>query len=82
MDCLWTIGQAGIVIEISGAVTIVISAYKSSSKIRQHKTDTDHVEAAIKQLMEDTSNQFKTQSIGFVLLVIGLAMQFTGGFSN
>lgn len=82
MDCLWATGQAGIVIEILGAGTIVISAFRSSRKIRQHKTDIDHVEDAIKQLMEDTRNQFKTQSIGFALLVIGLTMQFVGGFSR
>ncbi|MDP1923316.1 MAG: hypothetical protein Q8K57_00880, partial [Thiobacillus sp.] len=71
MDYFWATGQLGIVIEILGAGTIVVSAYKSSRKIRQHKTDTDHTEDAIKQLMEDTRNQFKTQSIGFALLVVG-----------
>lgn len=82
MDCLWAAGQTGILLEILGAGTMVVSAYKTSKTIRQHKTDSDHVEDAIQQLMEDASNQFRTQSIGFTLLAIGLFMQLIGGFGN
>ena len=82
MDWFWVTGQAGIMLEILGAGTMVVSAYKTSKNIRHHKTDTDHVEDAILQLMDDASNQFKTQSIGFSLLALGLAMQFIGGFGQ
>lgn len=82
MNCYWAIGQAGILLEILGAGTMVISAYKTSRNIRHHKTDTDHVEDAILQLMAEASNQFKTQSIGFTLLALGLTMQFIGGIGQ
>ncbi|MDH5179515.1 MAG: hypothetical protein OEZ39_05290 [Gammaproteobacteria bacterium] len=81
MTYLWFIGQTGIVLEVVGAATLVFSAYNSSKTIRKHKTDMDHIEFAVEQLMEDTKNQFKTQTRGFVLLVVGLGMQFIGGFA-
>lgn len=82
MDYLWIIGQLGIVLEVVGAGTLVFSAYSSSKTIKKHKTDLDHIEYAVEQLIEDTKNQFKTQANGFILLAAGLAMQLVGGFAN
>jgi len=82
MNCLWLVGQSGIVLEVIGAGTLVVSAYTSSKKIQTHKTDLDHIQYAVDELIKDTKNQFRTQAIGFLLLVIGLAMQFIGGFAQ
>jgi hypothetical protein len=81
MSYYWIIGQAGIILEIIGAGTLVVSAWRASRKILKHKTDLDHIQYAVDELIEHTKGQFRTQSIGFVLLVIGLAMQFVGGFA-
>lgn len=81
MLCYWLIGQAGIVLEMAGAATLVVSAWKASRKIMKHKTDLDHIQYAVDELISDTKGQFRTQVIGFVLLVIGLAMQFISGFA-
>lgn len=82
MSCYWAIGQAGIVLEIVGAATLVISAWKASRKILKHKTDIDHIQYAVDELISYTNGQFRTQAIGFVLLVLGLVMQFIGGFGS
>lgn len=82
MTHYWIIGQLGIVLEIVGAGTLVISAFKASRKISKHKTDLDHIEFAVEELISDTKGQFRTQSIGFVLLVFGLLMQLYSGFGS
>ena len=82
MNCYWLIGQAGIVIEVLGAGILVFSAFKTKNRIKEHKTDLDHIEFAVEQLMKEAQGQVVNHSWGFALLVVGLAMQFIGGFGQ
>lgn len=80
MDIFWCINQAGIVFEIIGAVLIVVSAFRTRSKI---KDIPDTWEADLTEKLRDIiSNQAFTESWGFGFLAIGLVMQFIGGFGK
>lgn len=81
MNSYWLIGQLGIVLEIMGAGTLVASAFKATRETSKHKTDLDHTQYVVDVLISETKRQFRTQSIGFVLLVIGLLMQLYSGFA-
>lgn len=82
MNCYWLIGQIGIVIEVLGAGILVYSAFKTKKRIEGHRTDLDNIEHAVQQLMSEAQGQVRMHSWGFAMLVIGLAMQFIGGFGK
>ncbi len=78
MDIFWYINQAGIILEIVGALLIVLSAFKTRNQI---KDIPDSYEADLTVRVRDIiSNQAFTELKGFGLLAIGLVMQFIGGF--
>ncbi|AEJ01870.1 hypothetical protein Nit79A3_2081 [Nitrosomonas sp. Is79A3] len=78
MDIFWCINQTGIILEIIGALLIVLSAFKTRNKI---KDIPDSWEADLAERLRDViSNQAFTELKGFGLLAIGLVMQFIGGF--
>jgi hypothetical protein len=80
MDIFWYINQAGIILEIVGALLIVLSAFKTRNKI---KDIPDSYEADLTAKVRDIiSNQAFTELKGFGLLAIGLVMQFIGGFGQ
>lgn len=78
MDCYWYINQAGILLEVIGALLIVVSAFRTRNKIKD-VSDTWDAELATK-LRDIISNQAFTELKGFGLLAFGLVMQFIGGF--
>ena len=82
MNLLWLIGQAGIVLEIGGAGYIVYCAYTAKAQIHGKKTDLDHLQEALDTVIAEVASQFRKQLFGFVLLVLGLGMQFVGNLSG
>ena len=80
-NCLWYIGQAGILLEILGAGLIVYFAYTARQKVGVLKTDMDHLQEAIDTVLEEVGSQFRKQITGFLLLGLGLIMQFVGNFA-
>lgn len=79
-SCLWFIGQAGIILEVIGAGLVVYFAYGAKKKIHHLKTDLDKIQEAVDSILEDVGSQFRKQAVGFILLLLGLAMQFVGNF--
>jgi hypothetical protein len=77
--CLWLVGQFGIVLELFGALVIVVAAFRQRKKVAGINStwagqDLDAIREAIQ-------GQAITEVRGFLLLGIGLALQFVGGFS-
>lgn len=84
MNCLWLVGQVGIVFEICGAAYIVWSACAARNDMKLHKETEktiDGMENAVEQLGNIARGQFTKEMIGFGLLGFGLVMQFVGGFA-
>lgn len=82
MNRLWCIGQAGIVLEIIGAVWVVYCAYDARLHVRGKKTDLDNLEEALQAVLDEVGSQFQKQLWGFVILAAGLVMQFAGNFAS
>ena len=80
-NCLWYIGQVGILLEILGAGLIVYFAYTARQKVGVLKTDMDYLQEAIDTVLEEVGSQFRKQITGFLLLGLGLIMQFVGNFA-
>ena len=79
--CLWLVGQAGIVLELVGAFVIVVAAFRQKKKV----AGLNATWVGIKHLDEvrkAIQGQATTEVRGFVLLGVGLLLQFIGGFST
>lgn len=81
-NCLWFVGQAGIALEIFGAGLIVYFAYTAKRKVSRLTTDIDHIQEAVDTVLDEVGSQFKKQIAGFLLLGLGLIMQFIGNFAS
>lgn len=82
MNCnLFWVGQTGIVFETIGAAYIVLAAYKSHKNLKNKSHTIDAADVMESTLIE-VRGQYKKELMGFSLLVIGLIMQFLGGFST
>lgn len=79
MDYYWYINQAGIILEVIGALLIVLSSFSTRKIIKDIPNSYDADLATI--LRDVISKQAFTELKGFGLLAIGLIMQFIGGFS-
>lgn len=80
MSLLWYVNQAGIVLEVIGALIIVVSAFQARKEIKGIK---DTWDAGLPEKLRDLlASQAFTELKGFGLLAIGLIMQFAGGFSQ
>lgn len=80
-SCLWWVGQLGIVLEILGAAFIVMAAYKNRKKVEQVANTWEGL-GHLSDIKEAIQGQAITELRGFLLLGIGLVLQFLGGFSN
>lgn len=79
MNYYWYINQAGIILEIIGALLIVVSAFKTRNMIKDIKNTYD---ADLPVTLRDViSEQAFTERKGFGLLAFGLVLQFIGGFN-
>jgi hypothetical protein len=77
-DCLWFANQIGIVLEIIGALIIVISAFKTRAAIKNIPNSWG---ANLAEKLRDViSEQAYTELSGFGLLAVGLLLQFIGAF--
>lgn len=77
-DARWWFNEAGIVLEIIGAILLVVSAFRSRARIKDvpNTADSDLIE----RLREIVVNQPSSELAGFVLLAIGLLGQLAAGF--
>lgn len=75
-ECAWWFNQLGIVIEILGAGYLVFCSWQSKRVVAGMQTDLDSIEHSVEALLDEVRGNFSSQRIGFVLLVLGLAMQF------
>ena len=74
-DGAWWLNQIGILVEIAGAGYLVYCAWQSKRTVAGMKTDMDSIEHSVEALLREVKGNFSNQRLGFVLLVIGLAMQ-------
>lgn len=84
MNCYWLVGEAGIVIEVIGAGYIVYSAYDSKKTMERHVNTANTINGiggAVSELTRIVGSQFEQEAVGFLILVMGLIMQFIGGFA-
>ena len=84
MNCYWLVGQVGIVLEVFGAGYILYSAYDSKKRIDRHTKTANTINGigdAVSELARIVGSQFKQEAVGFLILVMGLIMQFVGGFA-
>lgn len=79
MNCLWWVGQTGIIVEIVGAAYLVYAAYKSK-QILKNKSHTINAADVMESTLIEVRGQYEKELIGFSILVVGLIMQFIGGF--
>lgn len=80
-DYLWWVGQFGILLEILGAVFIVIAAFKNRASVAK-ANGTWNGMAHISDLRDAIQGQAITELRGFVLLAIGLVLQLVGGLAT
>jgi hypothetical protein len=72
----WWLNQVGIVVEIVGAGYLVFCSWQSRRVVTGMKTDMDSIEHSVEALLQEVRGNFRNQRFGFMLLVIGLLMQF------
>lgn len=77
-DWTWWINELGILLEIVGAIIVVIAAFESQAEIK-HVKDTWDAELPTK-LRDIIATQAFTELRGFGLLAVGLLCQFGAGF--
>lgn len=76
---LWWIGQSGIALEITGALYIVIAAFKNKKLVKEVAGTWDGL-GHLSNVKEAIQGQAITELRGFLLLGIGLVLQLIGGF--
>lgn len=76
---LFWVGQIGIILEIAGAAYLVFAAYKTKKSLRNKSHTMDGADVMEYTLIE-VRRQYEKELTGFSLFVIGLIMQFIGGF--
>ena len=77
---LWFIGQFGILLKFCGALLIVVAAFRSKKKVANLNSTWEGL-AHLDEVREAIQGQAITEVRGFLLLGVGLAFQFIGGFS-
>lgn len=78
---LWFVGQAGIVLEIVGALYILLGSLMTHRRIRRVFQGLNGLRE-LPRLVVTMQHQTRTDIIGFILLASGLTMQFIGGFAT
>ena len=67
--------KLGIILEIIGAVYLLISTLFTRIRMMSLTTDADNIENAVNSLLTEVKGQFTTQLICFGLFVAGLIIQ-------
>lgn len=75
---LWWVNEFGILLEIVGAIVIVVAAFRTRARI---KSVQDTWDSELSILLRDMlATQAFTELTGFVLLALGLFGQLIAGF--
>ena len=75
---LFLLGEIGIIVEIVGAGCLVFATYKTKQRL-QGKSHTIDAADVIESTLDELKGQYKTELVGFCILLIGLILQFVGG---
>ena len=81
MSLWFIVGQFGILLEFVGALIIVVAAFRNRKKVANLNSTWEGIEY-LDEVREAIQGQAITEVRGFLLLGIGLALQFIGGFST
>ena len=79
LPLFWTLTQAGLMLEIAGAVYIALSSIYMHKRIERLFFNIWGFRE-IPKIVATMQNQTTTDIRGFVLLAIGLMLQFAGNF--
>ena len=74
--------KLGIILEIIGAVYLLISTLFTRIRMMSLTTDADNIENAVNSLLTEVKGQFTTQLICFGLFVAGLIIQIFNIIKN
>ena len=75
----WIIGQVGLLLEIAGAAYIALSSISIHRRIERLFFDIWGFRE-IPRIVTTMQNQTKSDIRGFILLTVGLILQFVGNF--
>ena len=78
---LWFLTEAGILLEIVGAVYITLGSYRARNKINSMFRGLEGLRE-LRLIGGMLRKQGRRELIGFLFLSSGLIMQFIGGFSK
>jgi len=78
----WLLGQIGILLEMSGALYIAVGSFMTHSRIRKLFFGIFALEGLreVPKLAKTVQTQTRSDILGFLLLAIGLLLQFIGNF--
>lgn len=70
----------GIVLQVLGALFLVLQSLQTSRKLRKYHAGVtyDNFSAIIADLATEISGQFRQQLVGFVFMLVGSALQLYG----
>ena len=80
-DSFWYLNEAGILLEIVGAVYIVLGSFRARGRIRKMFDGLQGFKE-MTQIREIMRDQAKMELYGFLFLSGGLILQFIGGFGR
>jgi uncharacterized membrane protein len=80
LDYFWLATQVGILLEIVGALYIVLGSFRARRKIDFIFKGFEGLKE-LRNIRDILRNQARMELIGFLFLSSGLIMQFIGGFS-
>ena len=78
-NTFWFLSEAGILLEIVGAVYITLGSYRARRKINNIFQGLDGLRELLR-IRDILQSQARMELIGFLFLSSGLIMQFIGGF--
>lgn len=80
-EVFWLVTELGILLEIVGAVYIVLGSLRARRKIDRMFHGLEGL-LEIRNIREILQNQARMELNGFLFLSTGLIMQFIGGFNG
>lgn len=81
MNIYWLIAEAGILLEIVGAMYIVLGSWRARRQIDRIFRGIEGL-FEIRKVRDILQNQARMELNGFLFLSSGLIMQFVGGFGG
>ena len=81
MSGYWLLGQSGILVELTGAGYLVWCSLDTKRRLESQKVTYDGAFIALEEVLRISVEQFRQQVRGFLVLALGLVMQFGGNFN-